>query len=305
MMARILVTGSLGTIGRPLVQELERRGHEVWGVDAVHTDRPRYVRADVREFRQLESVFAERFDYVYHLAAEFGRHNGEGFYENLWLTNVVGTRNVLEWQRRTGFRLIFTSSSEIYGETEVPWLNEDLPLHSPVFPHNDYALSKWVNEQQIIHFARNHGTESVRLRLFNAYGPGERYHPYRSVVCLFVYRALMGLPYEVYRGYHRTFTYVDDMIPTLANVADRFRAGEVYNIGGTDYRSVEELSDIVLQATGASRRLVTYRTQDEHNTVSKRPDIQRAVADLGHDPQVRLEQGVPRTVAWMREVYGR
>jgi dTDP-glucose 4,6-dehydratase len=303
-MAKVLVTGSLGTIGRPLVQELEKRGHEVWGLDAVHDHRPRYVRADLREFRQLEALFAQRFDYVYHLAAEFGRHNGEGFYENLWLTNVVGTRNVLEWQRRAGFRLIFTSSSEIYGETEVAWLREDLPLQRPLFPHNDYALSKWVNEQQIIQFARRYGCESVRLRLFNAYGPGERYHAYRSVVCLFVYRALMGLPYEVYRGYHRTFTFVDDMIPTLANVADRFHAGEVYNIGGTDYRSVEELSDIVLAATGAGEQLVTYLARDEHNTVSKRPDISKAVRDLGHNPRVRLEQGVPRTVAWMREEYG-
>ena len=305
MMAKILVTGSQGTLGQPLVRELEARGHEVWGLDAAHDHGRRYVRADISQFRQLEPVFVENFDYVYHLAAEFGRHNGEGFYENLWLTNVVGTRNLLEWQRRAGFRLIFTSSSEIYGEAEAPFLDEDLPSRQPVYPHNDYALTKWVNEQQIVRFARLYNTQSVRLRLFNAYGPGERYHPFRSVVCLFVYRALMGLPYEVYRGYHRTFTYVDDMIPTLANVVDRFHADEVYNIGGTDYRNVEELSDLVLQATGASGELISYLAQDEHNTVNKRPDIRRAQRDLGHEPRVRLEEGVPRTVAWMREVYGR
>jgi len=303
-MAKILVTGSLGTLGRPLVHELEARGHEVWGLDAVHDGRLRYVRADIGSFRQLEPALAEGFDYVYHLAAEFGRHNGEAYYESLWRTNVVGTRNVLEWQRRLGFRLIFASSSEIYGEREAPVLDEDLPLRQPLFPHNDYALSKWVNEQQIIRYARLYGTQSVRLRLFNAYGPGEPYHPFRSVVSLFVYRALAGMPYEVYRGYHRTFMYVDDLIPTLANVVERFHPGEVYNVGGVDYRSVEELSDLVLQTTGARPELVSYLSEDEHNTVSKRPDVRKAERDLGHCPHVLLEEGVPATVAWMREVYG-
>ncbi len=304
-MAKVLVTGSLGTLGRPLVRELEARGHQVWGLDAVHDAREHHFRADVSQFRQLEPVFAEGFEYVYHLAAEFGRHNGEAYYENLWLTNVVGTRNVLEWQRRAGFRLVFASSSEIYGEVQAPLLDEDLPLRRPVFPHNDYALTKWVNEQQVVRFARLYGTESVRLRFFNAYGPGERYHPFRSVVCLFIYRALAGQPYQVYLGYHRTFMYVEDMIPTLANVLEHFHPGEVYNVGGEDYRSVQELSELVLEATGGSRDLVSYLAEDEHNTVSKRPDIAKARRELGHQPHVRLEEGVPATVRWMREVYRR
>ena len=182
-------------------------------------------------------VFAEGFEFVYHLAAEFGRLNGEEYYEQVWQTNVIGTRNILEWQRLAGFKLIFASSSEIYGETRQEWLDDELPARMVLTHPNDYAMTKWVNEQQIVNFAARYGSPVVRLRLFNAYGPGEYYHPYRSVVCLFCYRALHRLPYQVYRDYHRVFMYVDDLIATIANVCERFDPGRVYNIGG-DRKSV-------------------------------------------------------------------
>ena len=303
-MAKVLVTGSKGTLGKRLVPELKKRGHEVWEVDLQHAAEEKYFRADIGKYRQLERVFEQDYDYVYHLAAEFGRINGEHYYDTLWETNVIGTRNILEWQLKKGFKLVFTSSSEIYGEAQEPLLTEDLPLKKTIIQHNDYALTKWANEVQIINFEKRYGSPVVRLRLFNAYGPGEYYHPYRSVVCLFVYQALKGLPYEVYEGYHRVFMYVDDLIPTMANVMDNFKAGEVYNIGGTEYRSVKELSDLVLKYTQGDPKLVRYLPEDKHNTVSKRPDIQKAVKDLNHNPKVLLEEGLPLTVEWMRKVYG-
>lgn len=303
-MAKILVTGSKGTLGRSLVKQLTENGHDVWQADVQHQPDPRYFRADVGNYRQLERVFEEPYDYVYHLAAEFGRHNGEEFYDTLWQSNVVGTRNILEFQRRNGFKLIFASSSEIYGETSAELLDEDLPMRQPIVPHNDYAMTKWVNEVQIMNFEKRYGVPVVRLRFFNAYGPGERYHNFRSVVCLFAYRALHNLPWSVFEGYERTFMHIDDFIPTLARVADRFKAGEVYNIGGTDFRSVRELSDLILQHTGADPGLVTYLPEDRHNTVSKRPDITKAVRDLGHNPAITLETGVPDTIRWMRQEYG-
>lgn len=303
-MAKVLVTGSKGTLGKPLVSELKKRGHDVWEVDLQHGPGEKYFRADIGNYRQLERVFEQDYDYVYHLAAEFGRINGEHYYDTLWETNVIGTRNILEWQLKKGFKLIFTSSSEIYGEAQEPLLTEDLPLQKTIIQHNDYALTKWANEVQVINFEKKYEVPIVRLRLFNAYGPGEYYHPYRSVVCLFIYRALHGLPYDVYEGYHRVFMYVDDLIPTIANVQDNFKAGEVYNIGGTEYRSVHELSDLVLKYTKGDPSLVRYLPEDKHNTVSKRPDIQKAIRDLNHNPQIILEEGIPKTVEWMKEVYG-
>ncbi|KLU63986.1 dTDP-glucose 4,6-dehydratase [Desulfosporosinus acididurans] len=303
-MAKILVIGSKGTLGSPLVGVLQSRGHEVWEVDLQHHQGDKYFRADIAEYRQLERVFERNYDFVYLLAAEFGRINGEHYYDTLWKTNVIGTRNILEWQLKKGFRLVFTSSSEIYGEAAEPVLTEDLPLKKTIIQHNDYALTKWVNEVQVLNFEKKFQSPIVRLRLFNAYGPGEYYHPYRSVVCLFVYRALKGIPYDVFEGYHRVFMYVDDLIPTMANVANNFMPGEVYNIGGKEYRSVKELSDLVLKYTKGNPKLVSYLPEDKHNTVSKRPDIRKAMTDLGHDPKVVLEDGLPMTVEWMKKIYG-
>lgn len=301
---RILVTGSRGTLGVPLVRELKARGHEVWQCDLQHSAEDDYIRADVSEYRQLERVFeANQYDYVYHLAAEFGRINGEEYYDTLWATNVIGTRHVLEWQKKKRFRLIFASSSEIYGDKHAEVLTEDIPLQQSIIQHNDYATTKWVNEVQIMNFERRHGNEIVRCRFFNAYGPGEHYHHYRSVVCLFCYRALHDQPYDVYEGYHRVFMYIDDFIPTLATVCERFVPGQVYNIGGEEFRSVRELSDIILRHLQKDDRNVRYMPEDRHNVQNKRPDISRAKSQFGHNPRITLEEGVPRTIEWMRDVY--
>ena len=301
---KILITGSKGTLGAPLVKELLKRGHEVWQCDLQHQRDDNYIRADVSNYRQLGRVFeANDYDYVYHLAAEFGRINGEEYYDTLWETNVIGTRNILEWQKKKGFKLIFASSSEIYGDIHKEILSEDLPINQSIIQHNDYAVTKWVNEIQIMNFEKRFGNECMRLRFFNAYGPGEYYHHYRSVVCLFCYRALFGIPWQVYEGYHRVFMYIDDFIPTLANACENFEPGEVVNIGGEEFRSVRELSDLILDNTGADPGLVSYLPEDKHNILNKRPNIEKAKEKFGHDPKIILEEGVPKTIEWMKEVY--
>ncbi len=300
---RILITGGMGTLGRPLAKELRSRGHEVWICDLQHQQIDNYIRADVTQIRQLERVMRKGFDYVYHLAAEFGRLNGEEYFENLWMTNTIGTRNILELQVRYGFRLIFASSSEVYGDGFIVPLTEKLIDEFAVSLPNDYAISKYVNELQIKNFEARYGTDTVRCRFFNAYGPGEFYHHYRSVVCLFCYRALFNLPYQVYEGYHRVFMFIDDFIPTLANVCENFKPGEVYNIGGTEFRSVRELNDIIRSYIPESKSMVEYLQEDKHNTVNKLPDISKAVNDLGHNPRVLLEEGIPITINWLKQTY--
>lgn len=302
---KIVLTGHLGTLGQPLLRELRDRGHTVHGVDLRHDADAESTRADIADYRQIEAVLRDtRPDIVYHLAAEFGRHNGEDYYEQLWRSNVIGTRNILELQRDMGFRLMLTSSSEVYGEIDADWLDEGLMDREPVTQPNDYAITKWVNEVQARNFAARYGNDIVTARLFNAYGPGEHYHAYRSVVCLFVYRALMGLPFDVYKGYHRVFMYIDDLIPTLASAGTMGEGGQVYNIGGVEYRSVEDLAALVLEETGADDGLVQMKQTDHHNRKNKRPAIKRAVERLGHDPTVTLEEGIPKTVEWMRGLYG-
>src|SRR5207245_11790422 len=98
-------------------------------------------------------------------------------------------------------------------------------------------MTKWVNEMQIRNSVMQHSTESVVVRLFNTYGPGEYYSPYRSVNCRFMYCALKGIPWVVLRGYGRTSTYLEDSVRTIANVMENFKTGEVCNVGGDLYHT--------------------------------------------------------------------
>src|SRR5665647_108615 len=129
---RILVTGGTGFIGTHLVNELKKRGHEVLATDILTSEREEYRRADVRNLRQLEKVFEnDRFDYVFHLAAEYGRWNGEDYYENLWETNVIGTKNILRLQEKKKFRMIFFGSAEVYGDYTGK-MSEDVMERNPI-----------------------------------------------------------------------------------------------------------------------------------------------------------------------------
>lgn len=313
---RILVTGGRGTVGAGLVNKLRERGHHVVSIDLGHqpdefgfslrADVPvsLYARCDVGEFRQIERVFDRMgpFDYVYHCAAEFGRWNGEDFYETLWRTNAVGTKNIIRLQERLKFKLIHFSSSEVYGD----W--PDLMVESVMDKYeikqmNDYAMTKWVNEMQLRNSAQQFGTESVIVRLFNTYGPGEYYSPYRSVNCRFLYCALTNTPWTVYKGHSRTSTFLADTVITLANIVDNFKTGEVYNIGGNCVHTIEELSDVVIKVTGASPDLVEYRDSEILTTKDKYVDVSKAIRDLKHQDTYSLEEGMRITAEWMRGVY--
>lgn len=315
-MARILVTGSKGVVGSYLVPMLKERGHEVVGIDLAHADGEvgwqhemsagplTYARCDVGNFRELERVFeaAGPFDFVYHAAAEFGRWNGEDYYDRVWHSNAIGTKNIIRLQEKLKFKLIHFSSSEVYGDYEDV-MKEDVMDTTEIKQMNDYALSKWVNEQQIRNSRIQFGTETVVVRLFNTYGPGEWYHPYRSVNAKFCYHALVGRPVTVYKGHFRTSTYLEDTCRTIANIADTFKAGEAYNIGGLEYHDIETLAKAIWDYTKADPSLITYADTEVLTTKSKKVDIDKAVKDLDHKMTVSLDEGVKRTIDWMREYY--
>ena len=304
-MARILVTGGKGFIGTNLVAELRSRGHEATTCDIVHGEDERHIRADVGSYWQLLRIFdRQSFDYVYHLAAEYGRWNGEEHYENLWSTNLVGTKNILRLQEKHKFKQIFFSSCEVYGDHDGE-IAEDLMDRIPIKQMNDYAISKWAGELQVLNSAEMFGTETVRVRPLNCYGPHEYYSPYRGVIPIFAYRALMDLPYTVYRGHHRIFDYVSDTCRTLANIVDHFIPGEVYNVGSREewITDIKHLSDVVLGCLGKTDNQVTYKDAEPFTTRTKKVDMSKARRDLDHSPPVPLEEGVARYIEWMKSVY--
>lgn len=305
----ILVTGGAGFIGTNLVNELRTRGHEVRVLDLYHTHRENYHRADVRSFRQLDRIFEKHhFDYVYHLAAEYGRWNGEDYYENLWATNCIGTKNMIRLQEKNRFRMIFFSSAEVYGDYDGV-MTEDIMEKNPVidtYQMNDYAITKWAGELMCLNSAKMFGTETVRTRPVNCYGPHEHYTPYRGFIPKFICSALYNKPYTVFTGHKRIIDYVEDSCRTWANIVDNFVPGEVYNVGGRPEweKDIREYSDLVLETVGIDDSIVTYETAEPFTTKVKHMDFSKAVRDLHHNPVVSPEEGIKRTVEWMKQQYG-
>lgn len=305
-MARLLVTGGRGFMGINLSHELRSRKQDVWTCDLLQGEDEKHLKVDVISYQQLEAAFRRmRFEYVFHLAAEYGRWNGEDHYDNLWRTNVIGTKNLLRLQELHRFKMIFFSSAEVYGDYNE-LMAEDVMERIPIKQMNDYAISKWAGELQCLNHAAMFGTETVRVRPVGCYGPHEYYSPYRGVIPIFVYHCLKGKKFKVYRGHKRIFDYVEDTCRTFANIIDNFIPGEVYNIGGKEdwLISIEELADIILKETGVSPKLAEYMGEEGFTTRVKIVDFSKARRDLRHEPKIDIREGIKRYVAWAKKVYG-
>jgi dTDP-glucose 4,6-dehydratase len=288
---------------------LRSRGHKVIACDLYNNDRDDYIRCDVRNYRQIEMLFKEygSFDYVYHVAAEYGRWNGEAYYENLWQTNVIGAKHILRFQEKYKFRMIFFSSAEVYGDYEGLMKEEVMEINSikDTYQMNDYAISKWAGELMCLNSAKMFGTETVRVRPVNCYGPHEEYTPYRGFIPKFIYHCLNKKPFVVYKGHKRIIDYVEDSCRTWANIVDNFIPGEVYNIGGKKEweMDIKDYSDLILKATGADDSLITYKEAESFTTKIKTIDFSKSIRDLKHDPQIEPKEGIRRTVEWMKDYY--
>jgi len=313
---KILITGSEGIIGQKLTEELKQRGHNIFGIDLLHhagevgfiqkmgNEDWEYARCDIGEYRQIERIITEvgPFDLIYNCAAEFGRWNGEDYYEQMWKSNLIGLKNIIRLQEKYKFKLVHFSSSEIYGDY-AGIMKENIPDKYVINQMNDYAISKWANELQIRNSRIMYGTETIIVRLFNTYGPGEYYHPYRSAICKFCYHALSKFPIIIYKGHYRSNSYIDDCSRTIANISDNFIPGRIYNIGSNEYYSIEELADIIWNYTGAERDLIHYENSEKLTTKKKRVNIDLSIKELEHKSTVDIREGIKRTIDWMKEYY--
>jgi len=162
-----------------------------------------------------------------------------------------------------------------------------------------------VSELQVLNSADMFGTETVRVRPVNAYGPHEHYSPYRGVIPDFIYKALNNKPYTVFQGHKRIFDYVEDTCRTFANIVDNFKPGEVYNVGSKEEweHDIKYVSDLILKYLGKDDSRVTYKKAEPFTTMVKHMDYSKIRRDLNHDPRVPLEEGIPKTIEWMKREY--
>lgn len=214
---------------------------------------------------------------------------------------------MLRLQEKLKFRMIFFSSAEVYGDYEGV-MTEDVMEKNPIrdtYQMNDYAITKWAGELMCLNSAKMFGTETVRVRPVNCYGPHEHYTPYRGFIPKFIFHNLFNRPYTVFKGHKRIIDFVEDSCRTWANIVDNFIPGEVYNVAGRPEweREIKEYSDLILNAVGRDDSLVTYEEAEPFTTKIKTIDCTKAVKDLNHNPKVSPEEGIQRTVEWMKNYY--
>jgi UDP-glucose 4-epimerase len=317
---KVLVTGGAGFIGSHLTERLLDLGHTVTVVDDLSSgslDNLRARRADPRlgvcrasaADRRTMDRLGEGCDVIFHLAARVGvRHYVENPLDVVQ-TNVHTTEVVLEAALRHRTKVVFASTSEVYGKNvAVPYDEEaDRVLGSTRRDRWCYATAKAVDEHLCFAYERL-GLPVVIVRYFNAYGPRALANAYGGVLVRFVRQSLAGEPITVYGdgAQSRTFTYVDDIVSgTLAAATAADAAGEAFNLGSDDEITIGELAALVKEAAGSASPIVRipYREAfgDRYEDVRRRvPSIEKARRRLGYRPTVALRDGLRATIEWFR-----
>ena len=307
---RVLVTGGSGFIGSHLCERLLNDGFDVLCVDNYYsstkdniahlTDNPRFelLRHDVTFPLYVE------VDQIYHLACPASPIHYQRDPVQTTKTAVHGSINMLGLAKRTGARILFTSTSEVYGDPLVHPQSEDYWGNvNPIGPRACYDEGKRAAETLFFDYKRQHDVDIKVVRLFNTYGP--RMHPRDGrVVSNFVMSALSGSPLTVYGdgSQTRSFCYVDDLIDGLVSMMNSGQevSGPI-NLGNPGEFTIAELADLVLAATESTAG-IEYRPLPQDDPIRRQPDITRARELLGWSPTVPLADGLQETIAYFRSL---
>jgi nucleoside-diphosphate-sugar epimerase len=305
---RIIISGGAGFLGSHLAERLLGMGAEVTVVDDLSTGsveniehligRPgfRFLEADAAE------VDARGYDYLVHGASipspdDYVRRPVETA-----LSNALGLLNFL----RSGRRVLYMSSSEVYGDPQVvPTPESYWGNVNPVGPRSPYDESKRFGEALCVSFSRERGVEARIARIHNTYGPRmDATGRYARAIPRFITQALRDEPVTIYGdgAQTRSFTYVDDMIDGLLRLMLSNVEGPV-NLGSEEEISVMELAGLILELTG-SRSEIVHLPPFPDDPRRRRPDISRARRELGWEPRTPLREGLSRTIEWFRSKLG-
>jgi nucleoside-diphosphate-sugar epimerase len=308
---KVVVTGAAGFIGSHLAERLLADGHEVTGIDCFTDFYPRPVKEtnlaglrDHRGFRLVEACLQhsdlapilDGAEHVYHLAAQAGVRSSWGReFSHYTDHNVLATQRLLEAALERGApRVVYASSSSVYGDTGTLPLREDGPC-APVSP---YGVTKLAAEHLARLYHRNHGLPTVSLRFFTVYGPRQRpdmaFHR-------FLKAAGEGGEVTLYGDGRQTrdFTYVDDVVSAVRAAGLSGRPGCVYNVGGGERIALNDVLRLVEDVTGQPLHVQRQESQkgDMRDTFA---DTTAAQRDLGFRSTVGLADGLAREWRWLR-----
>lgn len=309
---KYLVTGGAGFIGSHLCERLLEKG----GVVCLDNFDPYYspqakrknieplmkhpdfelVEGNILDRELLSRLFAD-VDYVFHNAAQAGVRASVENPLKTHEVNATGTLNLLEAAADSGVRkVINASSSSVYGKVSYLPFDEDHP-NVPISP---YGASKLVAEHYCRVFSELHGLETVSLRYFTVFGP--RMRP-DLAINIFTGKALNNEPIEVFGDGEKTrdFTFIDNIID--ANLRAIERGSGVYNIGGGERISINELAKRIVAIVGSESKII-YSDSVKGDAEHTWSDVSKARRDIGYEPGIGLDQGLERYVEWYIEANG-
>jgi UDP-glucose 4-epimerase len=297
-----LITGAAGFLGSALANTLAREGHQIRGLDDLSTGDPQalspdvhFTRGDVNDRPKLWTLLQE-VDCVYHLAARVSVPESVLYPREYNAVNVGGTVSLMEAMRDVGVRrVILASSGAVYGDQgEQPLVETAIPD-----PGSPYAVSKISAEHYVRTIGKLWGMETVCLRIFNAYGPGQHLPPSQPpVVPHFLRQALRGGTLVVHGDGHQTrdYVYVDDVVSAMvaASTAPNIN-GLVINVGSGTETSIRELVKKVGETTGNEVDSL-YNTNTSGGVSRMRADLSLAAQKLNYRPSIRLDDGLRMTL---------
>ncbi len=296
-----LVTGGAGFIGAALANRLVAEGHHVRVLDDLSAGDPQrldprvvFTRGDVRDMPKLWSLL-QGVECVYHLAARASVPESVLFPREYNDVNVGGTVSVMEATRAVGVRrVILASSGTVYGEQSAQPLREDMRPNPPA----PYAVTKIASEYYIFTLGKLYNIETVALRIFNAYGPGQPLPvSYPPVIPQFLRQILGGGSLVVHGDGTQTrdFVYIDDVVDALVAAATADVNGMVINIGSGQETSINDLVRTLERVTGRKAH-VLYNGEASPGMSRMVADLSRARELLGYKPRVSLYEGLTRMV---------
>lgn len=295
-MRKALVIGSEGNIGVPLAHHLRASGLDVLESDIRSAWRTGYVMADINHPVDLLPAFDWGPDVVFLLSAMVSRVTCEQASSLAISTNLAGINNVLQLAKRVGARVVFFSTSEVYGPHCDP-MDEREPNPRP---NNRYGLSKLLGEQLVEYEARTHGLRAVSLRPFMVYDEHEDLGDHRSAMIRFANELTHGRPVQVHRGSARSWLHVSDAVRAIAAAATVAEYA-VINIGHPEVVPIAALAERIRAEVGAPQSLLEVTDLPTRMTLVKRPTLVRQRELLGVTPTVSLDEGVTRVCARVRE----
>jgi dTDP-glucose 4,6-dehydratase len=306
-MPRALITGGAGFLGSHLCRRLLAEGWDVVCMDNFLTGRRDNVADLVGERFRLVNVNVTDFihvpgplDAVLHFASPASPIDYLKYPIQTLKVGALGTHHALGLAKEKNARFLLASTSEVYGNPQVHPQPETYWGHvNPIGPRGVYDEAKRFAEALAMAYHRSHGVQVRIVRIFNTFGKFMRLDDGRAF-CTFAVQALRGEPLTVHGdgSQTRSLCYVDDLVEGIWRLLGSELVGPV-NLGNPEEVTILELARTVARAAGVEAR-IEWRPRPVDDPEVRRPDITRAVTELGWKPQVSLEEGVQRTVPWFR-----